>query len=131
MGMIWTGGVSYVVDQWSHTGDSVYFNSNDEFGNFNNVPTFQQCIAVCADAAQKQHHVVFHGMHILHPTIVCVLRELRMSAIWLLNWKKTFAASICLHTLPDTTESRYVWSRDEPDRWCPGAVTQDHGGFRL
>lgn len=125
-------GVSYVVDQWSHTGDLVYFNSNDEFGNFNNVPTFQQCIAVCADAARKQHHVVFHGMHTpASDNCLCFEGVADVGDLVIGTGRKTFAASICLHTLPDTTESRYVWSRDEPDRWCPGAVTQDHGGFRL
>ena len=94
-------GVSYVVDQWSHTGDLGYFNSNDEFGNFNNVPTFQQCIAVCADAARKQHHVVFHGMHTpASDNCLCFEGVADVGDLVIGTGRKTFAASICLHTLP-------------------------------
>ena len=42
----------------------------------------------------------------------------------------SFIASFCPNSVPDPTESRYVWTKPS-HRWCSGAVSQDHAGVRL
>ena len=121
-------GVSYMLDPW----DGKTF-ATPSFATLTMTASTSDaqdvCIADCAAHATANGHSVFHGT-IQGSTCKCAT-GVGAHANVQDGTSQAFVGTICAHSVPDTTESRYVWSRDAPTRWCAGGISQLGAGNRL
>ena len=142
-------GVSYVLNPWTyfHNGvqltlkDGTIDASTDEIAttglpNDNDEAT-KICIGLCSEKAAADGEDVFRGSWSGTPRkCYCAYggasvddQEDPQNGANILDGT-SFIASLCPNSVPDPTESRYVWTKPSR-RWCSGAVSQDHAGVRL
>ena len=142
-------GVSYVLNPWSYFHNGVQLTLKDRTIDplANEIATTGMpddndeatkiCIGLCSENAAANGEDVFRGSWSGDPKkCYCAYgaasftdQEAPLGDTNVLDGT-SFIASRCPNSVPDPTESRYVWTKNSRRRWCSGAVSQDHAGTR-